>query len=107
MALVVPMPEYGPSALSQRIDTFQGVTDAAGTFAVVFSPAFDAIPNIDAQMIPSPNTETYIRVSAVSTAGCTVHCYTRTSTNVLGFTLLSMATVNSPEVPVCITAMEQ
>ena len=112
MALAVLMPEYvpqglpGPSGISKRIDTVQGVTGAAGTFAVVFSPAFSATPNISAQMMPAPNTETDIRVSSVSTTGCTVHCFTRSGLSVLGLTLLSLATVKAANFPVCITAME-
>ena len=96
----------GPSGISKRIDTFQGLTGAAGTYAVVFSPAFASMPNVSAQMMPAPNTETYLRVSAVSTTGCTVHCFTRSGLSVLGLTLLSLATVNAANVPVCITAME-
>lgn len=101
------MPEIISPKVGRRIVVSQGVTAGSGAFSVSFSPAFDAVPHVSAEMSPSPNTETFVRVSAVSANGCTVHCFTRSGLTVLGITLLSLATANANGVPVSVLAVEQ
>lgn len=96
-----------PPVSNKRIVTDSGTTGAAGTVVFTFSPAFAAAPHVSPEMVPSPNTETFIRLSAVSASGCTVHCFARSGLTVLGLSLLSLATTNVAGVPVSILAVDR
>lgn len=107
MAWVAPMPDINPPLFNRRVETATGSTNASGQFTFTFPQDFASVPHISAEMMPSPNTETFLRVMSVSASAVTIHVFSRTGLTVLGISLLSMATVNVSAIPVSIMAMER
>ena len=87
-----------------RQDTFSGVTDSSGLYTVVFDTQFTVAPNIQVKLVGS-ETNQFVRVTAVSATGFTVHAFQRNTVNLLGVDLLLSATadINGANVDVIVT----
>lgn len=92
---------------SKRQETYAGSTNASGVLTVTFTSAYSVPPDVQAQVLPQTNPNQFIRVTAVSTTGCTMNVYQRNSVNLLGIDVLLAATVNVNAAPVSILVTEK
>lgn len=96
---VGPKGDKGEPGDTRRVEFYYGVTGANGIYSVVFSEPFPSIPHVNAEMV-YPSTESYLRITEVTSTGFSVHTYQRAGLSVLGLTLLSLATTNASGVAV-------
>lgn len=74
----------GPSGISKRIELFQGTTNGSGDYSVIFIPAYAVAPHVNPEILPQTDQTLMVRVSAVSTNGCTIHVERREVVTILG-----------------------
>lgn len=77
----------------KRQESFEGVTDAAGVWTVLFVTPFTAVPHLTAELV-NPDVNTSFRVTALTVTGFSLHVFRRTVINVLGFQLPSFVVQN-------------
>lgn len=87
---------------SQRVETYEGVTDGAGQFAVAYPTPFNATPNVNPQCQPPANSTTRVRVIARDRFGFTVQTETNPGLSVLTVTVLGLATTPVATVAVAV-----
>lgn len=98
----------GIPGITKHIEISQGTTNASGLYTFTYAvPFVTNLPHVSAEMIPSPDTEAQLRITACSLTSITVQAFRRTGLTVLGLTLLSLATVNINGQAVSIMAMER
>jgi len=78
----------------KRLLLFSGTTDSSGNYTVTFSPAFSVAPNVQASITNQSATNQMIRVSSVSTTGCTINVFQRSAVTLLSIEVLLAATTN-------------
>lgn len=86
-------------ASGKKIENFSGTTNSSGNYTVVFTTAYPATPNIQANIIGGSNTDK-IKITSITTTGFTVNVVNRTDT--LGL-LPSYANVNGASVQALVT----
>lgn len=78
----------------RRQEPYSGSTNASGVYTVTFSTAYSVAPNIQVSISNQTLTNQFIRVSSVTTTGCTVNVFQRNSVTLLGIDVLLSATSN-------------
>lgn len=73
----------------KREEVYAGTTNGAGTFSVVYSPAFESVPHVDPQIIPQSNANRSCRVTASTESGFTVIVEERATLSVLGLNVVA------------------
>ena len=74
-----------------RVDTYEGVTNAQGQFAVTYPNAFSKRPSVTPAMVGAPSTRT-IRVISSTLTGFVVQADDPTTQSILGFSVITSAT---------------
>lgn len=83
----------------KRQETFTGTTNASGNYTVTFAQSFSTAPDVQAQMV-NPADNDFVRVTSITTTGCTVNA--RRRTDIVGL-LPTFANLASASVTVLIT----
>lgn len=91
---------------TKRIESFPGTTNGSGDFTVVFSPAYDATPNIQPVTFPAADSTTRVRVTVASATGFTVRTERNNTLTVLGLDVLGLGVSAVPSVPVRVLVVE-
>jgi hypothetical protein len=94
-------------AASKRVETFTGTSNASGVYTVTFSTPYATAPNVQASITNQSATNQFIRVSSVTTTGCTINVYARSAVTLLGLEVLLAATTNVSGAQVALLITEQ
>lgn len=74
--------------------SYSGTTNSSGEYTITFPTPYSVAPNIQATIPNQSATNYFIRVSSVSTTGCTIHVYQRSTVTILGAEVLLATTTN-------------
>lgn len=64
-----------PGHLSKRVEVYSGSTNGSGNYTVTFGTAYPSPPYVVPTIPNQSSVNQYVRVTAVSTTGFTVHAY--------------------------------
>ncbi|MFT3679421.1 MAG: hypothetical protein QM791_04060 [Ferruginibacter sp.] len=64
------------SMVAGKIKPYSGTTNSSGNFTTTFATPYAVAPNIQAQVIGG-TTETFVRITSISTTGFTINVFTR------------------------------
>lgn len=79
------------STASKRVETYLGVTNAAGNYTVVYATPFASIPDVQPQMTAGTFNQ-FIRITSSTTTGFTVMVGQRNAVTLLGMEVLLAST---------------
>ena len=94
-------------AAGKRVETFTGASNASGVYTVTFANTYSTAPNVQASITNQSATNQFIRVSNVTTTGCTVNVYARSAITLLSVEVLLAATTNVSGATVSLLVTEQ
>jgi hypothetical protein len=90
-----------PTAASLKVPiSFSGTTNASGAYTITFGTTYSVPPNVQASIPNQTATNQFIKVSSVSTTGCTINVYQRNTVTLLSVEVLLAATANVSGAPV-------
>lgn len=89
----------------RKVETFLGTTNASGDLVITFANTYSTAPDVQAQIFPSTTANQIIRVTSVTTTGCTIKVEQRNAVTLLAVEVLLAAVVpvNGASVSVQVT----
>lgn len=89
----------------RKVETFLGTTNASGDLVITFANTYSTAPDVQAQIFPSTTANQIIRVTSVTTTGCTIRVEQRNAVTLLAIEVLLAAVVpvNGASVSVQVT----
>lgn len=89
----------------RKVETFLGTTNASGDLVITFTNTYSTAPDVQAQIFPSTTANQIIRVTSVTTTGCTIRVEQRNAVTLLAVEVLLAAVVpvNGASVSVQVT----
>lgn len=90
----------------KRIETYSGVTDGNGDYAVVFLQPFASTPHINPVGYPGIDADTRVRVITATASGFTIRTEKSLGLSVLGLTVLGFGSTPFAGVPVRVLVVE-
>lgn len=87
------MKVWATETFSQSI-SYSGTTNSSGEYTITFPTPYSIEPNIQISIPNQSVTNYFTRVSSVSTTGCTIHVYQRSTVTILGAEVLLATTTN-------------
>lgn len=89
----------------RKVETFLGTTNASGDLVITFANTYSTAPDVQAQIFPSTTANQIIRVTSVTTTGCTIRVEQRNAVTLLAVEVLLAAVVpvNGASVSVQVT----
>lgn len=82
-----------PAGYPQRIESYNGVTNASGLHTVTFPNPFTLLQSVQPVLVGT-DTETQFRIVSRSALSFSVHVFKRQTTTLLGIVVLQQTTVN-------------
>jgi hypothetical protein len=89
----------------RKIETFLGTTNASGDLVITFANTYSTAPDVQAQIFPSTTANQFVRITAISTTGCTIRVEQRSAVTLLTVEVLlaAVTAVNGASVSVQVT----
>lgn len=63
----------------KKVESYSGTTNSSGVYTITFNNAFSVAPNVQACIANQTNELYFIRISSITTTGCTINVYSRSS----------------------------
>lgn len=89
----------------RKVETFLGTTNASGDLVITFANTYSTAPDVQAQIFPSTTANQFVRITAISTTGCTIRVEQRSAVTLLAVEVLlaAVTAVNGASVSVQVT----
>lgn len=89
----------------RKVETFLGTTNASGDLTITFANTYTSAPDVQAQIFPNTTSNQFVRITSVSTTGCTIRVEQRSAVTLLAVEVLlaSVSAVSGASVSVQVT----